>query len=84
MRLISLICDSSFLYKVFSLKGLARLGDISGYAFLINQMVIWYVGLAISKLNYTRYTGIGIKIIVCGIYRYYIFDYNLRTRDEVL
>lgn len=53
--------------KVFSLKGVARLGDISGYAFLIHQMAIWYVGLAVSKLNYTKYMGAGIKVSVAFI-----------------
>lgn len=67
MGLISLSCDCSFLSKALSLKDITRLGDISGYAFLIHQMAIWYVGLMVSKFNCMKYIGAGIKVMVAFI-----------------
>lgn len=61
--LLNLGNDDGILSKVLSIKPFVWIGNISGYAFLIHQMTIWYTGPVLSRIG----LGGPLKIIVAFV-----------------
>ena len=84
--LLSLGSNQGFLSKIFSVRVFARLGDISGYAFLIHGMAMCYVSAAVSKINWNvlrradvkNVTAFIVTILLAFLYEYLIKKYTNR------
>lgn len=76
--LINISNSKSLISKILSIKPFVWLGNISGYTFLIHQIVIWYIGSILSKIGYNGPSRIVVSFVVTGLLAV-VYDYVINS-----
>ena len=76
--LLNISNGNSAISKILSIKPFVWLGNISGYTFLIHQIVIWYIGTILSKIGYNDLYSIIVSFVVTGLLAI-VYDYVINS-----